>query len=411
MTQQAQDRVRGSWFGWFAVVWLVIWAAQLTPIQLLLPLQLNTANTAEGWIGGVLWSGIVLGFGGLAGIIAAPITGSWSDRSTARWGRRKPWALLGVWMAGVGLAALAFADSPWLVAIDWAIVSIGLYVAMTALSAMIADQLTEQRGAASAVVGAANALGVVLGVAAVVLLGLDTRTAYLVLAAVVIVFGTLATVLLPDPLPLERVARTPGLARQLRSIRDHDFAWMLVGRLVVNIGNALVTALLLFYLLFGLGQSNDDAETNLLLVILVYTVFVVIASAVAGPLSDRAHRRKGFVLGSAVLQGLAAWLILIWPDLTGVLVAAALIGVGFGVFNSVGLAFAADVLPNPDDHALDMGLANVAFNLGQLLGPLIGAALVAAVGGFWLLFVVSGLCSVLGGLSTLFVRHKGTVNA
>lgn len=75
---------------------------------------------------------------------------------------------------------------------------------------------------------------------------------------------------------------------------------------------------------------------------------------------------------------------------------------------SVGLALATDLLPFPDDSARDLGIVNVSAALGQLLGPVLGAGLVALVGGFWLLFVVGGALSIVGGLMTLAIgRRRG----
>ena len=45
-------------------------------------------------------------------------------------------------------------------------------------------------------------------------------------------------------------------------------------RLVTNIGNALGTSLFLFFLLHGLRQDPITAQDNLLLLIVVYTVFM-----------------------------------------------------------------------------------------------------------------------------------------
>ncbi len=72
---------------------------------------------------------------------------------------------------------------------------------------------------------------------------------------------------------------------------------------------------------------------------------------------------------------------------------------------AVSLAFATDLLTDPDDHARDLGLVNVSAQLGQLLGPLLGAGLVALVGGFWLLFTAAAVLSVVGGgVMTYVVR-------
>ncbi|MFT4230214.1 MAG: MFS transporter [Microbacterium sp.] len=396
------------WFTLFTLAWLALWTAQLTPLQLLIPLQLDTPGTADRWISGVVSSGLVLGVGGLAGVVAAPLAGALSDRTRGSFGRRRPWALGGVALAVLSLIGLAFADGPWSVGIAWVGVSVGTAAASAAFTALIADQLTTQRGEASSAVSSSQALGIVVGVGVIVLLGLGVVAGYLLLAGLLAVIGVTTALLLPDP----AVTPTPHPARvalhaRLGALRDRDFAWMLVGRFVVNVGNALGTGLLLFYLLYGLHRDPAAAQDELLLLIVVYTVFVVIASVLAGRLSDRSGRRVGYVLWSAVVQGAASILLAALPSFETTLVAAALLGIGYGAFMAVGLALAADLLPREDDHARDLGFVTVSANLGQLLGPLAGAGLVAAVGGFWLVFLVGGLASVGGAVMTLAVRPRG----
>jgi MFS family permease len=105
-----------------------------------------------------------------------------------------------------------------------------------------------------------------------------------------------------------------------------------------------------------------------------------------------------------MVQGAASLLLALAPSFETTFVAAALLGTGYGAFMSVGLALGADLLPNEADHARDLGFVNVSASLGQLLGPLIGAGLVAAVGGFWLLFLIGAIASVAGGVMTLAIR-------
>src|SRR5690554_2107051 len=177
-------KVGARWMTLFSLAWLVIWTVQLTPVQLLLPLQLDTPE--DDWIRGVVSSGLVLGVGGLAGIIAGPLVGAISDRSRSTRGRRRPWALVGVWLAAIFLVLTGFAEGPWLVGACWVGVSIGVSVASAAFTALIADQLPpSQRGAASSAVGSSQAVGIVLGVGLVVLLGLSVLTGYILLAAVI----------------------------------------------------------------------------------------------------------------------------------------------------------------------------------------------------------------------------------
>ncbi|HZU95041.1 MAG TPA: MFS transporter, partial [Microbacterium sp.] len=192
----------------------------------------------------------------------------------------------------------------------------------------------------------------------------------------------------------------------LSSLRDRDFAWMLSGRLVANIGNALGTALFLFFLLHGLNQPNAQAQDNLLLLIVVYTVFVVLASVLTGLISDRTGDRRGLTVIAAFVQAASGIVIALVPTFEATMVAAALMGLGYGAFSTVGLAFAADLLPDEQDHARDLGIVNVTAALGQLIGPMLGAGLVAMVGGFWLVFIAAAVLSVIGGVLTGVAKPK-----
>lgn len=399
------DRVGGVWLTLFGLAWLAVWTVQLTPVQLLLPLQLDTPGGPQDWITGVVWSGLVLSIGGLAGVIAGPVAGMLSDRTVSRWGRRRPWAVGGTLLTAGSLLLTGTAVEPVAVGAAWIGVSVGIAVLSAALTAMIADQVFEQRGTASALVSSAQAVGIVVGVGAVVLLGLGIGASYVMLAAFILIIGAGTALLLPDaPSQHRQQAARRSWQERLGALRDRSFGWLLASRLTVNLGNALGTALLLFFLLYGVGSPADSAEDDLLVLIVIYTVFVVVASLIAGSFSDRTGRRKPIVLLAGLIQAISAVMILAWPTFIGTAIAAAVMGIGYGAYMAVSLALATDLLPHAEDHARDLGVVNVSANLGQLLGPLLGAGLVALVGGFWLLFLAAGLLSVTGAIMTIAVR-------
>ncbi|MGN6161918.1 MAG: MFS transporter [Marmoricola sp.] len=408
-------RVGPLWMTLFTFAWLAIWTIQFTPIQLLLPLQLNTGNGGGDWIGGVVWAGVVLSVGGLIGVVAAPMAGRWSDRTRSRWGRRRPWAIGGSLLSALGLAVTGLGTGPVALGGAWIVVSVGISVASAAFTAMIADQLPDtQRGAASAAASSAQALGVVIGVGTIVLIGLGIFQSYLVLAALITVIGVGTALWLPDEPAHRMVVSTRGSNGRPSSLRDRNFLWLLSSRLIVNIGNAFGTALLLFFLLYGVKVPAAEAEDDLFFLIIIYTVFSVIAAIVAGIVSDRAsanpvRRRRALTALSALFGTVWGVVILVSPSLLMTGIAAALMGVGYGAYTTVSLALATDLLRDPEDHARDLGLVNVSAQLGQLLAPLLGAGLVALVGGFWLLFTGGIVLSAVGALMTYGIKVKGTL--
>ena len=93
--------VPARWIAFFAIAWFGIWMAQLTPVQLLLPIQVDHTLRPDGeiapqdWVESVRAFGIISGIAGACALVAYPLTGFLSDRTTSKLGRRRPWILAG----------------------------------------------------------------------------------------------------------------------------------------------------------------------------------------------------------------------------------------------------------------------------------------------------------------------------
>lgn len=408
------QRVSTRWIGLFGLSWLGIWLAQLAPFQLTLPDQINDwleiGNSVDesNWQRSVLTFGVVSGISAVFALVAFPLTGSLSDRTTSRYGRRRPWIVGGTALFAAGLLALGFSDNIVAITIGWCAALTGFSAASAALTALISDQVPVfQRGVVSSWVSAPQAIGAIVGIALVSVFGLGFLPSYALFAVLLIVCVTPFVLYLNDPpCPSHdkgRLSPRTIISELWISPREHpDFGWTLLGRILVNLGNALGTSLLFFFLKFGLHSS--DADNDILLVSAVYMVFVVISALVSGKLSDLVGRRKPFVLAAGVCQGAAAICIAAVADLPMTMVAAALLGAGFGAFLGVDQALATQVLPDAQHNGQDLGIMNIAMAVPQALGPLVGAAVVEATGGFTGLFVTSAVFGILGGLSVLLVR-------
>jgi len=401
-------RVPGRWIAAFATAWLGIWMAQLTPVQLQLPAQIESLRESADWVDSVVTFGIISGIAGAFALVAYPIAGALSDRTVSRWGRRKPWILGGAVLFAAALVSLGLQSTFVGVGICWSLASVGFCVLTAALTATISDQVpVAQRGVISGWVSAPQAIGLVLGLVLVESLELDVLTGYLLMAGIVVAFVVPFLLVAPDARldPADRPTLTFRglLAGFWISPRKHpDFGWTLLGRVLVNIGNALGTTLLLYFLMFGL--ERDDPQGDLLVLSLVYVVFIVASSLLLGRWSDRLGRRKPFVVVSALFQAVAAALLAFVPDFTVAVVAGALLGIGYGAFLSVDQALATQVLPNAATRGKDLGIMNIATTVPQALAPLLGAWLVAAVAGFTGLFVISAIATVLGALAVIPVK-------
>jgi MFS family permease len=400
-------RVGAGWIAAFATAWLGIWMAQLTPVQLLLPAQIDAELHPDDWIDSVVAFGMISGIAAIATIIAYPLTGALSDRTTSRFGRRRPWILIGALVFALSLVVLGFQTQIWAIGAAWVAASVGFCIMTAALTATISDQVpVGQRGFVSGWMSAPQAVGIIVGLLLVTELVTDAATGYAVLALVLVVLAV--PFLTRHDEPLAAAERTRVTAKGIVSSlwispRKHpDFGWTLLSRVLVSVGNALGTSLLLYFLMFGLG--DDDAENDLIVLTLIYMVFVIVASLVLGKLSDRLGRRKVFVFIASGLQGLAAILLAFFPDLTVAMVAAGLLGLGYGCFLSVDQALATQVLPDAASRGKDLGIMNIASAVPQALGPLIGAGAVVASGSFALVFVMSAVFAFAGALAVTRVR-------
>jgi MFS family permease len=398
---RASAPVGTAWTVRFGLVWLGLWAAQLAPVQLLLPMQLEDLDPAHK----VRDFGLVNGLAGIAALIALPVFGALCDRTTSRFGRRRVWVAAGVAVYVVGLVLTGAAGDWRAVAGGWLVAQLGMYAAMAGLTATIADQVpAEQRGAVSAAVYGPQALGIVLGLVLVTGLGGGAARGYTALA-VVLVLAALPWLLRGRD--SAAAGRPQSFAAAVRATweapgKHPDYAWAFGGRLLVNLGNALGTTYLLYFLTDGLRVG--DPEGSLLVLTLVYLVATVTATWGGGVLSDRTGRRRVFVAGAAVLQALACTVLVVVPSWPSALVAGLLLGLGYGAYTSVDQALVTQVLPDARTVAGDLGVMNVAVVAPQALAPLLASLVIARLGGYDVLFGLAGTVTVLGALSVARIR-------
>ncbi|WP_022894205.1 MFS transporter [Agromyces subbeticus] len=400
-------RVSAGWIASFATVWLGIWMAQLTPVQLLLPAQIDAQLRPDNWVDSVVAFGAISGIAAIATIIAYPLTGALSDRTTSRFGRRRPWIAIGAVVFALSLVSLGLQTEIWAIGATWVAASVGFCIMTAALTATISDQVpVNQRGFVSGWMSAPQAIGIIVGLVLVTELVTDTSLGYLLLAVILLVLAIPFLTRADQPLAIadrSRVTAKGIVAGFWISPRKHpDFGWTLLSRVLVSVGNALGTSLLLYFLMFQLNDAH--AEDNLIVLTLIYMVFVIAASLVLGKLSDKLGRRKMFVFFASALQGVAALLLALFPDLTVAMVAAGLLGLGYGCFLSVDQALATQVLPDAASRGKDLGIMNIASAVPQAVAPMIGAAAVVVSGSFMLVFLLGAAFSFAGAFAVARVR-------
>lgn len=395
-------RIRPSWIALIFGANLGVWMAFLTPLQALLPQQ--AASVAPLDKENVL--ALVTGIGALAAVVVNPVAGAFSDRTCPRLfgrdlGRRHVWTVSGAVLGALALMLLSQQHTVAGLVVGWVAAQVCFNATFASLTAAIPDRVpVAQRGAVSGWIGVPQPLGLVAGVTLAGVVGGVVAGYAVISAAVVLMAIPFALFTADDPLPREH--RPPFRWRDLAagmwiSPREHpDFAWAWGTRFLVQVGNALGTLYLLFFLTDKVKVT--DPVAHLLVLILLYTGGLVVTAVIAGVLSDRVGRRKIFVIWGGIIMAVAALLLALFPVWAMAQVAAALLGAGYGVYLSVDAALITQVLPEATSRGKDLGVINIANSAPQVIAPVVAAPIVVHLGGYPTLYGLTAAVVLLGSV-------------
>lgn len=397
------ERVRARWVAAIALANVGLFTAWFGPIQVLLGREAE--RLAPGNKETAL--GVVVGAGAAFAVVASPLFGALSDRTTSRYGRRLPWVVGGVLTGALCLLLVAFAPNIAVMAIGWCLVQLTLNAAFAAIVAAVPDRVPHgQRGMVGGWFGVAQTLGIVAGA------GLAAATSGLVpgyLACVaVLVVATIPFLLthkdsVLDP-ALRPAFRWPTFVRGfwIDPRRHPDFGWAWLTRFLINLGNSIPLVYLLYFLQDAVHHADPD--TGVAVLTATYAATMLLTVVVAGIASDRVGRRKPFVLCAGIVMSVAALILAGVPTFLGAIVAATVLGLGFGVYASVDFALLTEVLPKALDRAKDLGVINIASTLPQVLAPAIAAPVVTHLGGYPVLYLVSAALGLTGAVLVYRIR-------
>ena len=350
--------------------------------------------------------------GALAAVIFNALGGRISDRSTSRFGRRRPWLIVGALGMLVGLALIALAPGAALMAVGWFLAQAAGNLALAAYVASIADQLSPaQYGRASGLVGIAGNLAVMIATWLASVLTGNMVALFLVPGLIGMVLVLIFAFMLPEPVLREN--RLPFNLRELvltfwrNPVKFPDFGLAWGGRFTIILASFMFTTFRVLYMENHLGLEPGDAVRAVATGVTIYTVTSMVASLAAGWLSDVLGRRKILVAASILIFGLATYLLLHADTVTAFYVVEAIMGLAYGTYIAVDLALVLEVLPDREQAGKDMGVFNIANALPQSLAPAFGGFLLANLGGgtdFTALLVAALVAAVIGAVLTMFIR-------
>ena len=355
---------------------------------------------------------LVAGVGALLAMVGNPLFGKMSDRTASRQGMRRPWMVIGLAGGCVGILVVALAPSILVVLAGWCVAQLCFNALLAAMVAVLPDQVPSvQRGLVSGVLGVCLPVASVCGTFVVKLFTGSLLAMFLGPCVIGGIFVLLFVVTLND----RRLAQADKPKWSLREfantfyvnpLKNPDFSWAFASRFMFVLAYAFLATYQAYYLLDKIGTAKADVPQQIFLGTLTQSAVIVAASLVGGKLSDRTGRRKIFVLTASVVYGLALFVVASASNFNGFFVGMAISGLGFGVYVAVDLALVVDVLPDKRSAAKDLGVFNIAGALPFAIAPAIAPAILAiGSGSYGVLYMVAGLCAIIGAFAILPVRR------
>lgn len=389
-----------TYFGFFLVLFMPALFSLAYKVQLIDPAT-KEANL-----------GLIIGIGGFVSLVAGPILGVLSDATRSRWGRRRPYLVAGFVLSLISALIIAVAPNFWVVLAGWVVAQFGGSSISAALNPTLAERVPEfQRGRLGSLSGlAASVAGVAASLAGSFLTG-NLLLLFLAPVAVFAVTATLWMITVPDAsAPKDaRIGSIGGLFRSLAfNPRKHqDFAWVWLGKFILNIGFAFFSTYQFYFLLDRMGLTPEGVGQQLAAVGGISLLSTMLFTLGGGYLSDKLRRRKPFIYIAAAMIAAGSITVGISTDITTYVVGAVVMSGGIGAFNSVDLALAADVVPQDNENGKWMGIYFLSGSLASTVGPVL-APLVLAIGGatsnYTVLFITGGVLALGGAITATRVR-------
>jgi maltose/moltooligosaccharide transporter len=358
------------------------------------PLWQNTGAVHAKIVGFALAPGLaffIMTWDNLINLFIHPWAGARSDQTEGRWGRRKPWIMLGVPIAAIGFVVIPFAPALWLVALAILVANIGRAVFVPPMIAWLGDLYApDQRSQANA------AFGLVSGVAAIgVLVGcgvlfeqVGRAAPFIATAFLMVALALLGLVFVREP-PLHRTESLPTTGvfatfRLILSSGSTNWRSLLLAAFLSSVGTSVVETGHSSFAVFELGMSLGEASAIRVSGVMAFILFAV----PSGQLAARLGRRQTVSLGLLVV-------ILTYLVTYGFVTTRAAYAITLFVAGMGGALVLVNILPLVYDLGDERhfgactGLVAVPVQSAAVIGPSIAGVTVGWVGSQRVLFLVA----------------------
>lgn len=374
---------------------------------------------------GTLWGRVVM-LGALWALIGPALFGWVSERFPTRYGKWRPWLMLGSATTVGAMLVLARTELYSLIVLGYVLLQIGDDLAQGPYSSLIPGLVPiEQRGRASGVMGFLQLSAQIVGALAARALG-DVVLIYFMLASVNVLCALVTLATVREEIPERERAPENFLEAWVKPWKNHDFRWVWFTRFLNALGFYMVYTYLLFFLadvvgefrVFGLtvadiGKGTPEearaaASSAIYVIVLEISLIAGIGALVAGRIADRVGRKR-VVYVAGMVMALTLLPVPFLASFTALTLLAVPFAFSYGAYQSADWALASDVMPDSRCLAKDMGLWQSSISAPQILTGLAGMVVDAANAtrpgmGYQFTFLFAAVAFAIGSLLITKVR-------
>ena len=394
----------------YMIGWSALWTCLLV---VAVPYQIEMMVGDEGK-GSAL--GFVVAVGGFNSVVIPPVAGYVSDRTVTRYGRRKPYIVIGTICCSLLILLLPACKTIGAYATIWFCLQTSSNFGSSAFLGLLPDVVPkEQLGNVSGILAACTAFGQLIGAG----LGSGLKhvgvlNVYIGLAFVHIFF-MLVTVCTTKEIVNEsdngkpmndgfgRIDGVTGdddfdnnfnnnnetccekitnfMSDVIRPFKSNDFRWVYITRWLIQMGIYSVQEFIQYFVkdvIYPVEKNHINMTVTTMTSALLCIIVIGGGSCgfICGILSDKYDRRKIFVYFAGFFISIATIMLMFSTSFTACGVAAFVFGVGFGSFAAVDMAMVVEALPSEENAATDMGVWHTSLTLPQMIAtPIAGIVL------------------------------------
>lgn len=358
-----------------------------------------------------VWAvGILATVASIVGAVANLLFGAFSDVTRSRFGKRKPYIVLGTIAIAISLVVIANLKSiPAIIGV-WIIAAAAENAIAAAIYPQISDRVAPKwRGTVSTFYGVGFTIAQQgFALLAAQFLG-NVKFGIYTMAACTVVLALIHELLIQEKGNLDepKVHLDKDTLKKYFFFPTHDardFYLALTGKFFMVVGSTIVTTFLLFLFTDYIGQSTGQAGKSISIFSMIMLVIGVFFALVGGPLADKMKRVKAPVVIATFALGAAALFPLFVKEPWAMFAYAVIAAFGNGLYNSVDGALNMDVLPSSDTAGKDLGLINLANTLGQMLGAMVASAIVEGFG-YHAIFIFAIGMEIVGGIAIAMIKR------